>query len=192
MKNRIVKLGLMLVVVLSTFAFNTIELIKKEIKAENSTITWKGYKVTGSHYGTVAIKSGHFMFDGDKLAGGEFVIDMTTISSEDLKGGTKAKFDGHMKSDQFFDVKANPTSTLKITKAKANGKNAYAVTADLTLKGKTQKINFDLSVYGSKATAALKIDRTKFGLTYGSGSFFDNLGNKAIYDEFDLVVDLEF
>ncbi|NAS29648.1 YceI family protein [Flavobacteriaceae bacterium R38] len=192
MKNKILNIGLTLVIAFSTLAFTTLNEEKKEIKVANSKVTWKGYKVTGSHYGSIALKSGHFMFDGDKLTGGEFIIDMTTISSEDLSGKAKANFDGHMKSEDFFNVANNPTSSLVITKVKSNGKNAYKVTGNLTIKGKTEKIAFDLSIYGSKATGALKIDRTKFGLRYGSGSFFDNLGDKTIYDEFDLVVDLEF
>ncbi len=192
MKKRILNIALALTVIISASSFTNIELEKKEIKTTESKVTWKGYKVTGSHYGSIALKSGHFMFDGDKLTGGEFVIDMTTVSSDDLTGKSKANFDGHMKSEQFFNVAENPTSSLTITKVKSNGKNSYAVTADLTIKGKTKKINFDLSIYGSKATGALKIDRTDYGLTYGSGSFFDNLGDKTIYDEFDLVVDLEF
>ena len=190
MKNRILNIALVLTVVFGSLAFN--EAVKREVKTSKSKVTWKGYKVTGSHEGTVAIKSGHLVFDNEKLTGGEFVIDMTTIISTDLSGGAKGKLEGHLKSEDFFGVSAHPTSTLVITKAKATGKNAYDVTGNLTIKGKAQKINFDLSVYGSKATATLKVDRTVFGLKYGSGSFFDNLGDKAIYDEFDLVVDLEF
>ena len=66
------------------------------------------------------------------------------------------------------------------------------MTGDLTIKGKTNPITFVISIYGSKATASVKIDRTKFDVRYGSTSFFDNLKDKAIYDEFDLVTDLEF
>ena len=62
----------------------------------------------------------------------------------------------------------------------------------MTVKGITKPVIFDVSVYGSKATATLKIDRAVYEVKYGSGSFFDDLGDKTIYDEFDLVVDLEF
>jgi len=71
-------------------------------------------------------------------------------------------------------------------------KNSYEATGDLTIKGKTNPITFDLSVYGSKASATLKIDRTEYDVQYGSASFFDGLKDKVIYDEFDIVVDLEF
>ena len=75
---------------------------------------------------------------------------------------------------------------------KATGKNAYTVTGDLTIKGKTNPVKFTVSIYGNKATASLKIDRTKFGIEYKSANFFKNLKDKVIYDEFDLVSDLEF
>jgi len=68
----------------------------------------------------------------------------------------------------------------------------YKVTGDLTIKSIKKSITFDVSVYGNKATATAKVDRTKYGIEFKSGNFFENLGDKTIYDEFDLVVDLEF
>lgn len=165
---------------------------KKKVKASESTVTWKGYKVTGSHTGTIAIKEGSLTFEDDKLTGGEFVVDMTTLISTDLEGDYKGKLEGHLKSDDFFGVANHPTSRLVFSKVKANGKNSYEVTGNLTIKGTTKSLTFDVSVYGSKATASLKVDRALYNIRYGSGSFFDNLGDKTIYDEFDLVVDLEF
>jgi polyisoprenoid-binding protein YceI len=165
---------------------------KKDIKTSESTVTWKGYKVTGSHTGTIDLKEGSLEFEGEKLIGGEFVVDMASLISTDLEGEYKGKLEGHLKSDDFFGVESNPTSKLVFTSVKATGKNSYEVTGDLTIKGKTNPVTFDVSVYGSKATATLKVDRSQYDVKYGSGSFFDNLGDKTIYDEFDLVVDLAF
>ena len=165
---------------------------KKEVKIDQSTVTWKGYKVTGSHHGTIALKEGHLIFEDEKLTGGEFTVDMTTLVSNDLEGEYKGKLEGHLKSDDFFGTETHPNANLVFTKVKSTGKNSYEVTGDLTIKGKTNPVTFDLSVYGSKATANVKIDRSKYDVRYGSGSFFDNLGDKTIYDEFDLVVDLVF
>lgn len=165
---------------------------KKEVNTATSKVTWKAYKVTGSHTGTITLKSGTLEFEGDKLTGGEFTVDMTTINTTDLEGGMKGKLDGHLNSDDFFATASNPTSTLIFTGIEASGKNSYQVTGDLTIKGITKPVTFDVSVYGSKATASLKVDRAQYNVKYGSGSFFDNLGDKTIYDEFDLVVDLEF
>ena len=192
MKNSIQNMAIIVIIALISFSFTTIERDKKEIKVENSKVIWKGYKVTGSHEGTIALQSGILTFEGDKLVGGEFVIDMTTITNTDLDGDNKGKLEGHLKSDDFFGVTTFPTATLVFKDVKSTGKNSYAVTGDLTIKGIKNPVSFDISVYGSKATASVKIDRTKFDVRYGSTSFFDNLKDKAIYDEFDLVTDLEF
>ncbi|WP_042499839.1 YceI family protein [Algibacter lectus] len=192
MKNSMKNIALVAFVALITFSFTTIEKDKKEIKTESSKVVWKGYKVTGSHEGTIDIKSGALDFDGDKLIGGNITIDMTTLVSTDLEGEYKGKLEGHLKSDDFFGVETHNTSTLEFTEVKASGKNSYDVTGKLTIKGKTNSVKFTISIYGNKATANLKVDRTKYDVKYGSASFFDDLKDKAIYDEFDLVADLEF
>jgi len=179
-------------VTFTAFSFTTIEENKKEIKTDKSEVVWKGYKVTGSHEGTIAIQSGSLTFEDEKLTGGEIVINMTTINTTDLEGEYKGKLDGHLKSDDFFGVANYPTATLVFKDVTASGKNAYAVSGELTIKGKTNPVTFTISIYGSKATASLKVDRTEYDVRYGSASFFDGLKDKAIYDEFDLVADLEF
>ncbi|GMN04817.1 YceI family protein [Croceitalea sp. MTPC5] len=182
----------LIAITLLMVSFKSSEGLKKEVNIEKSNVTWKGYKVAGSHTGTITIKSGNLVFNDDNLTGGNFVIDMTTISVTDLEGEYKNKLEGHLKSDDFFGVAKFPTAALVFKNIKANGKNSYDVTGNITIKGKTESIDFDLSVYGNKATASLKIDRSKFDVRYGSTSFFDGLKDKAIYDEFDIVVDLEF
>lgn len=174
-----------------TFSFTTLGR-KKEVKTSESKITWKGYKVTGSHEGTIAVKSGDLSFEGDKLVGGTVVIDMASINVTDLSGGIKGKLEGHLKADDFFGVSEHSTASLVFKSVKEVSANAYAVTADLTIKGKTNPVDFKISIEGSKATASLKIDRTKFGIKYGSASFFEGLKDKAISNEFDIVADLKF
>lgn len=192
MKNLLFSITALATVVLLQ-SFTTVNTpIEKNIDVTSSKIVWKGYKVTGSHEGTLALKSGAFTFDGDQLTGGEFVIDMMSITCTDLQGEYKGKLEGHLKSDDFFGVEKHSTSSLKITDVKSTGKNSYQLTADLTIKGVTKPVGFDASVYGKKATANLKIDRTEFNVKYGSGSFFEGLKDNLIYDEFDLVVDVEF
>jgi len=177
MKKGILSLAFALVFGFAATATEPIAEEKKEVNAETSKVTWKAYKVTGSHNGSIALKSGALMFDEGKLTGGEFTVDMTTINTEDLEGDSKGKLDGH--------------STLVFTAVNASGKNSYEVTGDLTIKGITKPVTFDVSVYGSKATATLKVDRTNYDVQYGS-TLFGAAADKAIYDEFDLVVDLEF
>ncbi len=193
MKNTFKNLTAVALIALVTFSFTSILEGKKNIKTAKSTVTWKGYKVTGSHQGTIKIKQGSLTFKNNKLVGGAFSINMASIANTDLSDANyRSKLEGHLKSDDFFGVAKHPTATLTFTKVKSTGKNAYKVKGDLTIKGRTHAITFTLSVYGNKANASLKIDRTKYNVRYGSTSFFDGLKDKAIYDEFDLVIDLEF
>ena len=112
--KKIVLAGLVAFVV---FSFKGADVEKKEVKTDQSKVVWKGYKVTGEHEGTVDLKAGTLTFEGNKLTGGNFVIDMTTIGATDLEGEWKVKLDGHLKSNDFFGVEQHPTATFKITKA---------------------------------------------------------------------------
>jgi len=192
MKNRLNTIGAAIIIAAITFSFTGIENGKKEIKTDKSSVTWKGYKVTGTHEGEISIKSGYLNFNEGKLTGGEFTIDMTSIVNTDMEGEYKGKLEGHLKSDDFFGVEKFPTANLVFKKVKSTGNNVYEVSGDLTIKDQTQPVTFKISINGNKATADLKIDRTKFGVKYRSTSFFDDLKDKAIYDEFDLSSNLEF
>lgn len=192
MKKNVFIFALALFTGASVSAINPVEEIKKEVNTKTSKVTWKAYKVTGSHTGTVTLNSGSLIFDDNQLTGGEFEVDMTSLISTDLEGEYKGKLEGHLKSDDFFGVEKFPVSSLVFTKVEATGKNSYAVSGELTIKGITKSVKLDVSIYGSKATATMKVDRAQYDVQYGSGSFFENLGDKTIYDEFDLVVDLEF
>jgi len=160
----------------------------------SSEIVWKGYKVTGQHHGTVELLSGKLNFQDNLLTGGEFTIDMTTIKNIDMVGGSgAAKLEGHLKSDDFFGVETYPTATLQITKVIPYGTAGnYRVAGDLTIKGITKPVKFMTQVTENngvlEASADITIDRSEYNVRYGSGSFFDNLGDKAIHDEFELQV----
>lgn len=162
----------------------------KKIDAAKSGIVWTGKKVTGSHTGTINLESGNLVFKKKLLKGGTFVVDMTTINTTDLSGKGKENLDGHLKADDFFGVDKFKTATLVFTNISTKNKNNYTITADLTIKGITKPITFDLVINGNTASASLKVDRTKYGIKYGSGSIFTDLGDKAINDEFELEVKL--
>ena len=164
----------------------------KKVDASKSTVAWIGKKVTGQHNGTINLKEGALVFKKKKLKGGTFTVDMTSINTTDLTGEYKGKLDGHLKADDFFGTDKYPTSKLVFKKIADKGNGVYSVTANLTIKDVTNPIKFDVNVKGNVATTTLKIDRTKYGIKYGSGSFFDNLGDKTINDEFQLDVTLQF
>ena len=186
---RIMKSLLIIAVILTATAFTTP--IKKTIDITESNIIWKGKKILGTHTGTINLKEGFLEMEGDILIGGKFIVDMTSITVTDLEGEYKGKLEGHLKSDDFFGIKNHPTATLLVNKATKNG-NIYDVTGDITIKGITHPIYFEIEMGSTAATANLIIDRTKFGIRYGSGSFSDDLGDKAISDKFTLDVNLKF
>ena len=161
------------------------------IDTEASQIIWKGYKVTGSHTGTIKVKQGMLKFEEGVLTGGAFEIDMQTIACTDLKGGGAAKLEGHLKSDDFFGVANFPTARFEITRAISRGTDgSYKIIGNLTIKETTKEIKFNADVKDNGAAAKISIDRSDFNVRYGSGSFFDNLGDKTIYDEFELEINL--
>ena len=171
------------------------ELETLKINTAESVINWKGYKVTGQHYGTVMLKDGNLEYKDGMLAGGSFSIDMTTISVGDLEGDYKGKLEGHLKSDDFFGVNNYPTATFVITEVVSSCKPGdYRISGDLTIKEATRPIKFNAQITeegnNHVATAEITIDRADYDVRYGSGSFFDNLGDKTIYDEFDLEIKL--
>lgn len=178
-----------LLVVLTTI---TISAQTKKIDLTKSTIVWTGKKVTGEHSGTVNFKDGVLIFKNKKITGGSFTADMTTLSNTDQKGSGKDKLEGHLRSIDFFSTEEYKTATLVFKTITEKKPNIYSVTADLTIKGKTNPVKFDLTVKGKTASTEFSVDRTKFGIQYGSGSFFDDLGDRTIYDEFDLKVNLKF
>ncbi|OZV69068.1 YceI family protein [Winogradskyella aurantia] len=189
MKTKNLKIAAVLVMAVTFMSFTA--LIEKNVDVTESTVNWKGYKVTGEHEGTIKLKEGTLMFDGESLVGGNFVMDMTSINTTDLEGEYKGKLDGHLKSADFFGVEKHPTANLKITNVEGNN-GKYNVKADLTIKNITQPVEFTMYTKENSASAFVKIDRTKFDIKYGSSSFFDDLKDKAIYDEFDLNVNLKF
>ena len=167
-----------------------------KVDTQNSSVQWKGYKVTGEHSGVVNIKSGQLTFDDNgMLNGGSFEIDMNTITCLDLQGGGKEKLEGHLKSDDFFGVATYPVAKFVATKVISRGKpGEFKVIGNLTIKETTKEVKFDtnLTEEGNKvsAIANLRIDRSDFDVRFGSGSFFDGLGDRTIYDEFDLTINL--
>lgn len=159
----------------------------QNVNTEKSSITWLGKKIGGQHEGTIQIKSGSIYLSENKIDSGSFIIDMNSMDCTELMG---KKLVGHLKSDDFFGVDKFPEAVLKITKASEITDGKASITGDITIKGKTESITFEAAKKENSFIATLDIDRTKFDVRYGSKSFFDNLGNKAIDDIFTLKIEL--
>lgn len=166
-----------------------------KVDTNSSVIVWTGYKVTGKHTGTVKIKNGTLSTDNGVLTGGSFEVDITSITCTDMEGEYAGKLVGHLKSDDFLGAATYPTASFVITKAiPQDSKGNYKILGNLTIKGITKEVKFFANVAEANgvvnAAGKITIDRSEFNMRYGSGSFFDGLGDKTIYDEFDLQVTL--
>jgi polyisoprenoid-binding protein YceI len=166
-----------------------------KIDTKNTTIKWTGEKVTGKHYGKISVQSGNLVWEGNLITGGQVSIDMNSITCEDLTDATwNNKLIGHLKSDDFFAASKFPTSNLVIKKSMRQG-DKLMIIGDLTIKGITKTIEFmaDVKVVGNtlSAQAQIIVNRSEFNVRYGSSSFFDNLGDKVISDNFSLEISLK-
>ncbi len=161
------------------------------VSTSDSKVEWVGRKVSGQHNGDVAIKSGSLFVDEGKLTGGNFVIDLSTINALDLSGEYKDKLDGHLKSEDFFDVANHPEATFEITEVRDGAEaGQVVVSGNLTIRGVTKNITFDANVEevtdsAVKATADFNIAREDWGVSYAGQA--DDLISKEINLKITLV-----
>jgi polyisoprenoid-binding protein YceI len=161
-----------------------------KIDNEKSKITWVGKKVTGQHNGTINLAEGTFTSSANKITSGAFTIDMTSIKDAEAN----ARLETHLKSDDFFSTEKFPKATFITSAIESKGGDLYHVKGNLTIKGITNEIEFPATIQTSNdqvnARAKILVDRTKFDIKFRSGNFFENLGDKAIEDNFELNVEL--
>ncbi len=161
-----------------------------KLNLESSSVAWKADKAVGAgQSGTVKLSAGSIGVENGEVKSGSFTVDLKTI--KDDKGN--AQLEEHLKNADFFNVEKYPTASFVITSVYSNDVRAiapptrYMVKGDLTIKDKTMLIEFPAEITSAKgeysASATFTIDRTKWGITYGSGTVFKNLGDKLIKDE---------
>lgn len=161
-----------------------------------SVVRWNGKKVLvpSKHTGTISIAEGQLNLEKGLLKSGSFTLDMPSITDEDLQGESKAKLEGHLKSADFFDVEQFPTAKLVIESSKELSGNEYQLSGKLTIKGVTQPVEFKAAATMEDGTlktqAAIEIDRTLWNVKYGSGKFFEGLGDKVIDDKIGFDISL--
>lgn len=174
------------------------------VSPATSKVMWTGSKPTGKHNGTINVASGEVSVKDGKVTGGSFVIDMTSITCLDLEGDQKAGLEGHLKGmaegkeDHFFNVVKYPTSTFEITNVKGLEGDAAAnslVYGNLTMRGISKEVGFKANIAttdaGVMVTApAFSINRTDWGVNYGSKSIFDDLKDNFVNDDIELAINL--
>jgi polyisoprenoid-binding protein YceI len=168
---------------------------KQTVSAKESSVTWIGKKVTGSHSGDIMISNGFISVQDGMVTGASVIIDMTSINTTDLEGGSKESLDGHLKSDDFFGVEQFPTAQFELISLNPlrapNGMN-FTAQGTVTIKGRTAKVAFPVKVEMGKMETTISgemtLDRSNFDVRFRSKSFFDaaELGDKLIYDDFTI------
>jgi polyisoprenoid-binding protein YceI len=162
------------------------------INSDQSIIVWTGREVTTSkHFGNIYFASGQFEVKSGLISSGEFVVDMTTIDNQDLPEERRGRLEAHLKSDDFFSVESHPTALLSILSSESVADGKWMVSGELTIKTFTHPVEFEMSNSNDGWKANLVFDRSKYEVKFRSGSFFENLGDKLIYDDIELAINLK-
>lgn len=178
----------LIVFTIAAFTFMNQAIYSQEnfsVNVDNSTLNWKGYKPTGTHNGTITFASGNIFLKNNKITGGNFVADMSTIKeSED-----NSKLENHLKSEDFFEIVVFPIAKFEITEITNKGEKIQ-VTGNITIKGITKQIAFPAALLVNEDSLVLtsdtfQINRADFNVKFKSKSFFNDLKDKFVNDEFD-------
>jgi len=197
MKN-IMTLGTTLVLTLAAFASNDEGTTRYKVDTNASSITWHATKVMGEHMGTVNVTNGVMSITDGTMTSANVIADMSSIACTDLEGEWADKLVGHLNSDDFFNVSEHKTSSFLLRNMEAlkdaKGDATHTVTGDFTIRGITQSVTFEATISDENGTLSISgsvvLDRSQFGVKYGSGSFFENLGDNLIHDEFTVGFNL--
>ncbi len=162
-----------------------------------SVIKWQGEYVGGvAEAGTVSLSSGSATVEGGSITGGNFVIDMATLSTTN---NNQTLLD-LLKSDEFFGVAGNPTATFELRSFAPSSPvgatlGRYVIGGNLTIRSKQQPISFIATVLpiegGLSMQGSFAINRADWEIKYNSPTFFQNLGDKAIRDAVSVELDLK-
>lgn len=165
---------------------------KLNINISTSSIKWFGEYTFyfGGHHGFIKFSKGYFIKTDDVITGGEFIIDMNSITNTDIdvKKANKSLVD-HLKDPDFFDVKKYPFAKLVITSVEYFKDKSMRINANLTLKNITKPIQFNATPnYQEKSLSTkFKIDRRKWNVTYQS-KFKNSVISDAI--GFEVIIKL--
>ncbi len=164
---------------------------KLQINPSISSIKWIGELTFhfGGHDGFINFKEGYFIKTGDVLTGGEFIIDMHSITNTDIKEKRgKNSLVKHLMEPDFFDVEKYPFAKLVITSIEYFEDKSMRIHANLTLKGITKPIRFNATPnYQEKSLSTkFKIDRRAWNVSYKS-----KIKNSAISDAIGFEITLK-
>ncbi len=162
-----------------------------------SIILWTGQNLFNHHSGSLRLSTGEIELLDGQINKADFVVDMTSIACSDISDATmNALLVNHLKHSDFFETSTHPTASFKILNASPisgvpDGSPNFLLTSEITIKSVTKPIEFPAVIArrpdgGFTAQAHLDLDRTDFGVIYGSGKFFSRLGQHLVNDHMHL------
>lgn len=163
-----------------------------KVNVDESNIEWTGRNPNSKHFGTIQLSKGEITVKNN-LISGSFEIDMASIKSINLEGDElQPVLELHLKSDDFFFTEIFPTASFRIQNAKrVDEPNLTApnfeVAGTLDLRGIKKDLTFPATVNplpdgGAAIEAHFDVDRTRWGIIYGSSRFFEHLGMHLVFD----------
>ena len=158
---------------------------------KTSIIQWKGEKLGMTEIGTIPIRSCTISIQNEGLVAGNVVVEMNGIKSTSQQGLEARNLADHLRSEDFFDVANHPTAAFIFESGKSDGRGGLEFQGKLNIKGISKVVSGNLRFSSSDplvTTVSMAFNRADFDVRYGSGTFFDNLGDGLISDEVILQV----
>jgi polyisoprenoid-binding protein YceI len=178
-----------ILILLVVFGATSLFAQTQKVSKKNTNIKWIASKVGGSHDGTIELKEGSLTWSNDEITAGKFVVNMKSVKNSDIENKDyNKKLVDHIKSDDFFGVDEFPLAVLEITEGSSFNDGKSMMKGNLTIRDKTHPVEFEVVKESDKLMAKLTIDRSKYDVKYRSKSFFKNLGDKLIHDDFTLEI----
>ena len=163
-----------------------------QVDLSNSSIHWKGTKMRGAgkHEGQIQLQDGYFLTDQNKLVGGRFTINMSTIQVTDIpqhEPVPRKRFNDHMKSEEFFNAEKYPTSEFTITEINNLANDSIWVSGNLTIKDITKNISFKAKNGEKEFSTKFTFDRFEWNIAYEG-----NWADKTLVDkDIELTINLK-
>lgn len=187
--------GVVIATATGWFFFNKYRVVVPPVDVSQSEVGWSAKSVTDTHVGKIKLTKAELQFQDERLVGGFFEADMTSITVTDITDARHNQdFISHITTEDFFEVNRFPTATFRITEVAQQAGNDYRVKGLMTIKGQEQSIEFSASVTptptGKRTSATLPIDRTAFGIEYGAEGKRGSEKDWFIHNDFTLHVNV--
>ena len=180
-----------------------------ELQPLEGDIRWTGRNAHSSHYGHLFLKSGYLRMERGRNGPegeGEIIADMGSIADEDLAGSPWQRvLLAHLASEDFFDSALYPEARLRISRLyplpdtlrrESSGVPDHLIRGEAVIRGRSERVDIPAILRrdgdGLVLTLRADLDRTRWGVLYGSSKFFRCLGMHRVDDIISLEARLAF